>query len=163
MYQRISRLLLITVVSLGLLACATKNALERDLESEGATRLNKDEVTAYLSGNTQQWQNGGAYFRSDGVVYVKWGGKVFPERTWTVYDNGKVCIIFPDGRRSSCSAYYDFQGTVWSVTLEVFGEVLVEDERPGQQRRVDSSIEAGQGGLRGGPDKLLKGNRLSEV
>jgi hypothetical protein len=148
-------------VSLGLLACATKNALERSLENEGATRLTKDQVTTYLAGNTQQWQNGGAYFRSDGVVYVKWGGKIYPERTWTVYDNGKTCIVFPDGRRSSCSAYYDLKGTIWSVTLEVFGEELVDADP--QVPEFDGSIQAGQGGVQGGPDKILKGNRLSDI
>lgn len=161
MYQRISRLLLITIVSLGLLACASKTAFERDLENEGATRLAGEQVTAYLSGNTQQWQNGGVYFRPDGVAYVKWGGKIFPERTWTADDDGRVCIVFPDGRKSSCSVYYDLRGDVWSVTLEIFGEA-VADVRP-QERRFDGSVDPGEGGIQGGPDKLLKGNRLSEI
>ena len=112
--------------------------------SEGAVRLNPAQVTDHLSGNTQVWTNtgSGAYFLPDGTVYVKYEGKVYPKRTWTVDNNGKVCIAFPNGFVSSCSVYYNKNGEVWYVTLEIMGVAQPVD---------------------GGPDTIMEGNRLSEI
>lgn len=145
MYQRISKLLIVMIVSLGLLACAVAGSkLEKQLMSEGATRLNPAQVTDHLSGNTQVWSTGGsgAYFLPDGQVYVKFEGRTYPLRTWTVDNNGKVCIAFPNGFVSSCSVYYHKDGVVWYVTLEIMGETQTAD---------------------GGPDTILVGNKLSEI
>lgn len=165
MYLRISKILLVVAVSFGLLACATTSKYERQQEQQllnaGAKRLGTDEVTTYLSGKTQVWDNGGAYFLPNGTVYVKWGGKVFPERSWIVDDNGKVCVQFPDGRNSSCSSYFDLDGKVWVVTLEIFGERL-SDVRSFRVRR-DGSVDAADKSIHGGPDEVMEGNRLSEI
>ena len=160
MYRGIFKLALVAVVAAGLIGCGTKNVLEKQLIDQGATRLSGNQVRDHLSGKTQQWDNGGAYFRADGVVYVKWAGKVYPERRWHVEDDGKACIYFPDGMKTSCSVYYDYNGETWVVTLEVFGEQLVV-EHPYRYRR-DGSIDAG-GTVFGGPDKGVDGNRLDEM
>lgn len=160
MYRGIFKLALVAVVAAGLIGCGTKNLLEKQLIDEGARRLSGDQVRDHLSGKTQQWDNGGAYFRDDGVVYVKWAGKIYPERRWQVEDDGKACIYFPDGMKTSCSVYYDYNGETWVVTLEVFGEQLVV-EQPYRYRR-DGSIDAG-GTVFGGPDKVVDGNRLDEM
>ena len=81
MYQKISKLLIVMTVSLGLLACAIAGSkLEQQLMSDGAVRLNPAQVTDHLSGNTQVWTRGGsgAYFLPDGTVYVKFDGKTYP-------------------------------------------------------------------------------------
>lgn len=165
MYQRILKILLITTVSVGLLACATTAKYERQQEKQllnaGATRLGPEQVTAYLSGKTQVWDNGGAYFLPNGTVYVKWGGKVFPERRWIVDNRGKVCVQFLDGRNSSCSTYFDLDGKVWVVTLEIFGERL-SDVRSFKVRR-DGSVDADDKSIHGGPDEVMEGNRLAEI
>ena len=75
-------------------------------------------------------------------MYVKYDGKVYPLRTWTVDDRGKVCVAFPNGFVSSCSVYYYKDGAVWYVTLEIMGVPQVAD---------------------GGPDTILDGNRLEEL
>lgn len=145
MYRRSSKIFLVLAVSLGLAACALAGSkLEKRLESEGATRMNSAQVTDYLSGNTQKWTTpaSGAYFLPDGTVYVKFEGKIYPLRTWTVDDNGKVCIAFPNGFVSSCSVYYNKGDQIWYVTLEIMG-VPVEND--------------------GGPDTILEGNMLSEI
>ena len=145
MYQRISKILIVMTVSFGLLACVVAGSkLEQQLMSEGATRLNPAQVTDHLSGNTQVWTTGGsgAYFLPDGTVYVKFEGRTYPLRTWTVDENGKVCIAFPNGFVSSCSVYYYKDEIVWYVTLEIMGVA----------QEVD-----------GGPDTIMVGNKLSDI
>jgi hypothetical protein len=165
MYQRISKILLVIAVSVGLLACVTVDKMERQQEQQlvnaGASPLSRDQVIAYLSGKTQQWENGGAYFLPDGTVYVKFAGKVYPERTWVADDSGRVCVKFPDGSNSSCSRYFDRNGKIWVITLEIFGEKLsgVRSFRV----RQDGSIDPTDKSISGGPDTVLEGNRLSEM
>lgn len=145
MYRRISKILIVVAVSLGLLACALAGSqLERRLKSEGAVQLNAAQVTDHLSGNTQVWTHGGsgAYFLPDGTVYVKYEGKVYPLRTWTVDRDGKVCIAFPNGFVSSCSVYFYKGDEVYYVTLEIMGVPQESD---------------------GGPDTIMEGDRLSEI
>jgi len=165
MYQRFSKIVLVMAVSLGLLACATVEKLERQQEQQlidsGATRLSREQVIEHLSGKTQQWENGGAYFISDGTVYVKFAGKVYSERNWIVDDTGRVCIKFPEGTVSSCSRYFDMNGKIWVITLEIFGEKLLA-ARPFRIRR-DGSIDVTDKSIYGGPDTVLEGNRLSEM
>ena len=165
MYQNILKILLVVAVSVGLLACATVDKLERQQEQQlidaGATVLSRQQVIDYLSGKTQEWENGGAYFRPDGVVYVKFGGKVYPERTWIADGTGQVCVVLPDGANSSCSRYFDYNGDIWVITLEIFGEKL-SGARAFSVRR-DGSIDATDNSISGGPSTVLEGNRLSEM
>lgn len=142
MYQKISKILVIMTASFALLACATGTEFERKLQGEGAQRMNAEQVKAHLAGNTQKWINGGAYFIPDGTVLVKYAGKVYPKRTWTVDGDGKACILLPDGFVTSCSAYFKKDGKVWVVNLEIFGET--------QQTE-------------GGLDTILAGNQLSQI
>ena len=143
MYRRIPKVLFVMTLSLGLMACVTTgHQLEKQLLSEGATRLNPAQVTDHLSGKTQVWTTGGAYFLPDGTVYVKYQGKIYPLRTWSVDKDGKVCVAFPNGFVSSCSVYYYKGDEVWYVTLEIMGEAQLTD---------------------GGPDTIMEGNRLSEL
>lgn len=142
MYKKISKILVVITASFGLLACATGTVFEQKLLAEGAMRMNAEQVKEHLAGNTQKWINGGAYFVPDGTVYVKYAGKVFPKTRWTVDSDGKTCLVNPDGFVTSCSAYFDKDGEVWVVTLEVMGK--------------EQQTE-------GGIDTILAGNQLSEV
>jgi hypothetical protein len=142
MYQGLSKILVIMTASFALLACATGTMFEQKLMGEGAKRMNAEQVTAHLAGKTQKWINGGAYFFQDGTVFIKYAGKVYPKRTWAVDGNGKACILLPDGFVTSCSAYFDKDGEVWVVNLEIMGEAQQTD---------------------GGPDTVLEGNQLSEI
>ena len=144
MHQSILKYLTIIVIAIALQACATgrTHPASQKLIDEGATQLNPEEVVGHLSGNTQVWAEGGAYFSPDGGLYVKWQGKIFPERNWAVDNNGRVCIAEPTGRVTSCSEYFLKDGKVWAVTLEVFGE--------------STNIKPGE-------DKIRKGNVLSDL
>lgn len=165
MYQRLSKILLVIAVPVGLMACTTVGKLERQQEQQlidaGATVLGRQQVVEYLSGKTQEWENGGAYFRPDGVVYVKFGGKVYPERIWVADNTGQVCIKMPDGANSSCSRYFNYNEDIWVITLEIFGEKLSQ-ARAFSVRR-DGSIDATDSSISGGPSTVLEGNRLSEM
>lgn len=142
MYQRISRIIIVLAVTVGLVACATTHKLEQKLMDEGATPLNGEQAREYLSGNTQEWTKGGAYFHPDGMVDVKWEGKTFPAQTWVIKDDGTVCLSNPEGFVTSCSAYFDKGGEVWVVIREVMGEAKQTE---------------------GGLDTILQGNQLSDI
>ena len=116
--------------------------LEERIVNDGARRLSMAEVTEHLAGNTQQWANGGAYYNADGSLDFIWEGKGFNHFVWKAYKDGKVCITNPDGFTTSCSLYFDYQDTVWTVVTEVFGES--QD-------------------FFGGPDTMLNGNKLDEL
>ena len=160
MHQRILKLLTIAAVAVGLQACATtlgfKHPMSEQMLSEGAERLSRDQVIQHLAGKTQVWSSGGAYFDPDGNVYVKWEGRIYPRRVWTVDERGRACISFPEQERrgafrstqierapasgafaSSCSDYFRKDGEVWVVTVEIFG---VRQQSPGA---IDSDVRDG--------------------
>ena len=123
MYQRISKTFLIILFTYGLIACATVTTQrEAELLSDSATRMNKEQVYNHLVGKTQVWSEGGAYFDPDGSVIVKFAGKFYPKRKWTVDDDGIESILLPDGYVTSRSSYFLKDGKVWVVNLEIFGE-----------------------------------------
>lgn len=76
------------------------------------------------------------------------------------YD-GKACIVFLDGAKSSCSSYFMMDGKVWVITLEIFGEALVR-ERP-FKTYIDGSVDPADKSIHGGPDTILEGNRLADI
>lgn len=117
-------------------------SLEERITNDGAVRLDREQATAHLSGKTQQWANGGAYFHPDGRLDYIWEGKEFSNFSWDVSRKGLVCIQRPDGFNTSCSLYFAYKDTVWTVVTEVFGE-----------RRQ----------FFGGPDTVVDGNQLSEL
>lgn len=124
----------------------TRNPQARTLEerivNDGAKQLDAAGVTRHLAGNTQQWANGGAFYHEDGSLDFIWEGRGFYHYTWEADRNGKVCITNPDGFTTSCSLYFEYRDTVWTVVTEVFGE---------------------QQDFFGGPDTIISGNRLDEL
>ncbi len=160
MHQKFLKLLTIAAAAVALQACATvlgvTHPMSEQMVSEGAERMNRDQVIQHLAGKTQVWASGGAYFQADGDVYVKWEGKIFPRRVWSVDERGRACISFPEQGRlgafrpegiersptsatfpSSCSDYFMKDGEVWVVTVEVFGE---RQQSPGA---IDSDVRDG--------------------
>ena len=144
MYRKFWKYGVILVIAVGLQACATRGThpLSQTMLDQGATRLTAEQTRAHLSGNTQVWAEGGAYFAPDGALFVKWQGKIFPERNWEVDDRGRACILEPTGQVTSCSEYFFKDGKVWVVTLEIFGE--------------DPKIPPGE-------DEIREGNVLSDL
>ena len=118
------------------------NKLEQKILNDGAVRMNGKEASAYLAGNTQQWSNGGAYFYPGGRIDYIWENKEFNNFKWHARKDGLVCIQNPEGFTTSCSNYYRYKNTVWTVVTEVFGE---------------------KRDFFGGPDTLLPGKKLSDL
>ena len=117
-------------------------SLEERIANEGGVQMNGEQATAYLSGNTQQWAQGGAYYGADGMLDYIWEGKKYFDYTWTAKRSGEICIQNKEGFTTSCSLYFNHKNTVYTVVLEVFGES--QD-------------------FFGGPDTLLAGNQLGNL
>jgi hypothetical protein len=168
MYKIITSTLVILAVSLGMVACKstseddiglttsqsgsrlvknvqknpTATSLQQKIVADGAIALTIDEVTTHLSGNTQQWSNGGAYYQPDGKLDFVWEGKKFVNYSWRVKRNGLVCIQNQAGFETSCSLYFKYKDKIWTVVTEEFGE---------------------KRDFFGGPDTILEGKNLSDL
>ncbi|MDJ0880814.1 MAG: hypothetical protein QNJ56_04115 [Gammaproteobacteria bacterium] len=148
MYKKMTTLLLVLAVSLGLVACGTSSKddlglftgqagsrLDRSIQKpreattlmqrildDGAVLMGREETIAHLSGNTQQWSNGGAHYQESGRLDFIWDGKRYFNYSWKVRGDGKVCISNQSGYITSCSFYFKYKDTVWTVVTEEFGE-----------------------------------------
>ena len=117
-------------------------SIKEKIVSDGARQMNREEVTAYLSNKTQQWSNGGAFYDADGTLDFIWEGKTFYDYSWSARKDGLVCIKNYEGFSTSCSLYFNYKQTVWTVVTEVFGESK---------------------DFFGGPDTTVDGNKLSDL
>jgi hypothetical protein len=142
MYQRISKIVLIVAVAFGLLACATgKMTMEEQVVADGAVRMGPGEVTEYLAGNTEEWSNGGAYFNKNGRLDFIWDGQRFFNYSWAARDDGQVCIKNQTGFTTSCTAYFKYQGIVWAVIKEEFGELRTNFGGPNTLREGNALLD----------------------
>lgn len=98
------------------------STLMQRILDDGAVLMERDEARAHLSGNTQQWSNGGAYYQETGRLDFIWEGQRYYNYTWRVRGDGKVCITNQTGFVTSCSFYFNYKDTVWTVVTEEFGE-----------------------------------------
>ena len=104
--------LAITVVMLALLGwactpvrecppyCATD---EEILSQAGAVRLDAEQARAHVSGYTEDWIHGGAYYHADGKLEVVWR-KVRYRATWEVSAEGEICYQL-ENRPRRCHFY----------------------------------------------------------
>ena len=117
-------------------------SLKDRITADGAVQMTREEATQHLSGNTQQWSNGGAHYQADGRLDYIWEGDLYNDNTWRVRRNGLVCIDNPEGFTTSCSLYFKYRDTVWTVVTEEFGQ---------------------QKDFFGGPDTILVGKKLDDL
>ena len=106
---------------------------EEVLARAGAVRLEPAQVRAQVSGKTEEWIHGGAYYRADGGLEIKWR-KVRYKATWDVSDRGEICYQLPKWPRR-CHFY-----------MKLDGEILMLDEGRNQGAR-----------------RYYEGNRLSRL
>lgn len=71
-----------------LFGCATSSVSP---QAENAD-LSSAEVILHISGKTETWSSGAAYYAADGTIEVVWEGKS-GSGTWQVADDGNVCFI----------------------------------------------------------------------
>ena len=100
-------LALIMIVTLGLSACAS---MEEKMMEAGATRLDGAQATAFISGKTEKWTKGGAYYNPNGTLEAIWkGGKI--SGPYTVDPDGTVCYKVGTWKKY-CQIYMDENGTI---------------------------------------------------
>lgn len=114
------KLMLVFIVTLVTAACETMRACapncpsdEEALVQAGAVRLTPDQVKARISGKTEDWVRGGAYYHVDGVLEVKWL-RVMYKATWEVSADGTLCYQLPKWERR-CHFYMDKAGEIYML------------------------------------------------
>jgi len=133
-----------TILVAALAACATTGGPsdEEILLAAGATRLSGAEVEARLTGKTEEWLRGGAFYRDDGSIRVKWR-KVYSNGSWEVSSDGVLCYQVPHWDRR-CHFYMDRDG-----------EILLLDEgrNTGARRLFDGDKLSTIGSFNTGDDR----------
>jgi len=86
----------------------------------------KDELHAYLAGNTQVWDpNGGAYYAKDGTLDTLWDG-VREGGTWYATGNGALCWDVVSWGELECEGYFHAGN---EVMYSYYGETGLASER----------------------------------
>ncbi|MCP4984249.1 MAG: hypothetical protein GY935_27555 [Gammaproteobacteria bacterium] len=86
---------------------------EELLARTGAVRLTPDQVKTHVSGKTEEWVHGGAYYLPDGGLRVKWR-KARYKATWEVAADGVICYQLPRWEQR-CHFYMDKGGEVYML------------------------------------------------
>jgi hypothetical protein len=106
----ISGLILVAAVS----ACATSGISdEQALANAGAVRLSSSQVKERVTGKTEQWVHGGAYYQPDGKIRVKWR-KTYANGSWQVSADGNLCFELQHWERR-CQFYMIKDGDVYML------------------------------------------------
>lgn len=122
MLQRVVRILSIVTFAWLLAACEQVpwnecridcQEDELTLAKSGAVRLEPDEVRAHVTGKTEQWVHGGAYYAESGRLEVKWR-KINYKTAWQIGPDGTLCYQLDTwGRR--CHFYMEKEGRVYML------------------------------------------------
>lgn len=118
MLSKTFKLLLFILAALVAPACETvrecsPNCLsdEQILAKTGAQRLTPEQVRAHVSGKTEDWIHGGAYYHADGRLDARWL-KVGYQGSWEVSADGVLCYDLPKWQRR-CHFYMDRAGEIY--------------------------------------------------
>ena len=112
MLRKIISLVSACLLALGLSAC--EKVPPQVLSEPGVTRLNGEQATAHISGNTEKWQEGTGYYNPNGEMEVVWH-KVKSKGTWQVSADGDVCLQIRDWKQS-CHYYVNNNGSITMIT-----------------------------------------------
>lgn len=116
MQTKMTKRFLILILAVSASACATVSGISDEvaLTEAGATRLNPAQVKAHVTGKTEEWHRGGAYYMEDGQLRVKWR-KAYSNGSWEVSEDGTLCYQIPHWEKS-CHFYMNYEGQ--TVKLE---------------------------------------------
>ena len=94
MLTRSTKIMLIALAAVAGNACESSRCPgcpsdEEVLAQAGAVRLTQDEARTHVSGKTEGWVAGGAYYNPDGNMQARYRG------AWEVEDDGSVCYQLP--------------------------------------------------------------------
>lgn len=112
MQAQLCKSIWITIFSLVVAGCATSGGPsdEETLTAAGAVRLNGEQVKAHVTGKTEAWLHGGAYYMADGRLKVKWR-KTYSSGSWEVSADGTLCYQLPKWERR-CQFYMNMDGAI---------------------------------------------------
>jgi len=88
-------------------------SVEEESNNARAIRLNGAQVIEHLSGRTEVWAHGGAYYGADGEMEALWKGKVVTGK-WEVSADGNVCYELTKWPRL-CQFYMDFDDGITMI------------------------------------------------
>jgi hypothetical protein len=142
MKTEMAKRFLLFILAIGTAACVTVSGTsdEEALTKAGATRLSPDAVKAHLTGKTEQWDKGGAYYMEEGKLKVVWR-KVFSTGSWHVSDDGTLCYQVPRWEER-CHFYmkYNDQVLVLEDGVNVGARPLHEGNKLAALRRYNSTL-----------------------
>ena len=102
MKQYLKMLIVCMLASMTLAGCMTAG---EKLTESGATPYTKEELTTTLSGMTEVWTEGGAYYAPDGSLETLWKG-VKESGTLEITEAGEVCWHVASWGKQPCAAFY---------------------------------------------------------
>ncbi|MCP4335458.1 MAG: DUF995 domain-containing protein [Gammaproteobacteria bacterium] len=116
MQAKIAKRFLILILAVGASSCVTVSGISDEvaLTEAGATRLNPAQVKAHVTGKTEEWDRGGAYYMEDGQLKVIWR-RAFSNGSWEVSEDGTLCYQVPHWEER-CHFYMNYEGQ--TVKLE---------------------------------------------
>ena len=142
MQTKMTKRFLILFLAVGTSACITVSGTsdEEGLTLAGATRLNPAQVKAHVTGKTEEWDRGGAYYMEDGQLRVIWR-KVFSNGSWEVSDDGTLCYQVPRWEKR-CHFYmnYEDQTVVLEDGRNVGARPLHDGDKLAALGRYNSSL-----------------------
>ena len=88
-------------------------ALEKKNTDAIATRLNGEQAKAHLTGRTEVWTKGGAYYGADGTMSALWKGRR-RKGDWEVSADGNVCYYLTNWPKL-CQYYVNDAGAITMI------------------------------------------------
>jgi len=110
--SKITNRLLLLILTAGVSACVTVSGISDEiaLTEAGATRLDAAQVKAHVTGKTEEWLRGGAFYMADGGLRVRWR-KVYSNGSWEVSDDGTLCYQVPRWEER-CHFYMNYEDEI---------------------------------------------------
>ena len=128
--------LTIVIAALSMQACETYRDCwpncptdEQILTQSGAQRLTAEQVRAHVTGKTENWVHGGAYYHPDGLIEARWL-RVRYKGSWEITDDGELCYELPKWQRR-CQVYMEQNGKIY--VLDEGRNIGVRETYPGNK------------------------------
>lgn len=94
-----------------LAACAMQ-PVEVPPASGAVSYLDQAAVTAYVTGNTEEFSKGAGYYADDGNLLIRWDNKDLTG-TYVIREDGQLCMVVAEwGGGEDCQQYADVDGEV---------------------------------------------------
>ena len=114
MHSNIKTFVVVAIISMLISACQATGGSETtsaNAGDSGLRQLSKDEVIELISDKSIRWKPGGgdvggAYYAPDWTLDTYWNGKRSQTGTWSVKDDGQMCIHYPNWP-DDCDTFFE--------------------------------------------------------